>query len=67
MGVVQRLVHDFTATPKENPEGPEEGDYKIVRGGSWYGYIGGSRVTCRGSDEPANKRSYIGFRVAMSP
>ncbi len=58
---------DFTATPKENPEGPEEGDYKIVRGGSWYGYIGGSRVTCRGSDEPANKRSYIGFRVAMSP
>lgn len=50
-------------TPAVNPIGPEQGDFRIVRGGSWYGYIGGSRVACRGSDDPANKRSYIGFRV----
>lgn len=53
-----------TPTPTENPSGPENGDFRIVRGGSWYGYIGGSRVACRGSDDPSNKRSYIGFRVA---
>lgn len=56
----------FTDTPKDNPVGPENGDFKIVKGGSWFGYIGGNRVSCRGSDEPVNKRSYIGFRVAIS-
>jgi formylglycine-generating enzyme required for sulfatase activity len=55
-----------TPTPADNPSGPESGDFRIVRGGSWYGYIGGSRVACRGSDDPSNKRSYIGFRVAHS-
>jgi len=57
----------YTESPKTNPEGPEQGEFKIVKGGSWYGYIGGSRISCRGSDDPGNKRSYIGFRVAMSP
>jgi formylglycine-generating enzyme required for sulfatase activity len=57
----------YTESPKTNPTGPEQGEFKIVKGGSWYGYIGGSRVSCRGSDDPGNKRSYIGFRVAMSP
>jgi formylglycine-generating enzyme required for sulfatase activity len=57
----------YTESPKTNPEGPEQGEFKIVKGGSWYGYIGGSRISCRASDDPGNKRSYIGFRVAMSP
>jgi formylglycine-generating enzyme required for sulfatase activity len=54
-----------TPTPVLNPMGPDKGDFRIVRGGSWYGYIGGSRVACRGSDDPSNKRSYIGFRVVL--
>lgn len=56
----------YTDTPKVNPTGPENGDFRIVKGGSWFGYIGGSRVSCRGSDDPSNTRSYIGFRVALS-
>jgi formylglycine-generating enzyme required for sulfatase activity len=53
-------------TPVVNPKGPDNGDFRIVRGGSWYGYIGGSRVACRGSDDPSNKRSYIGVRLVLS-
>lgn len=56
----------FTDMPEDNPVGPENGEFKIVKGGSWFGYIGGNRVSCRGSDEPVNKRSYIGFRVVIS-
>ncbi|MFP4557682.1 MAG: SUMF1/EgtB/PvdO family nonheme iron enzyme [Bacteroidales bacterium] len=56
----------FTDSPKTNPKGPDEGDFRIVKGGSWYGYVGGSRPSCRGSDDPGNKRSYIGFRLALS-
>lgn len=56
----------YTDTPKDNPAGPENGDGKIVKGGSWFGHAGGNRVSCRGSDEPVNKRSYIGFRVVVS-
>ncbi|MFO8021481.1 MAG: formylglycine-generating enzyme family protein [Perlabentimonas sp.] len=57
----------FTDSPKTDPKGPDEGDFRIVKGGSWYGYVGGSRPPCRGSDDPGNRRSYIGFRLALSP
>lgn len=59
-------LSDYSDSPKVNPTGPVDGDYKVVRGGSWFGYIGGSRVACRGSDDPGNRRSYVGFRVALS-
>ena len=69
-GNVWEWVNDwfgyYTNSPKDNPIGPDKGDFKIVKGGSWFGYIGGSRVSCRGSDEPVNRRSYIGFRIALS-
>jgi formylglycine-generating enzyme required for sulfatase activity len=55
----------YAETQQINPLGPDDGDFKVVRGGSWYGYIGGSRVACRGSDDPSNKRSYIGFRLVI--
>jgi formylglycine-generating enzyme required for sulfatase activity len=70
-GNVWEWVNDwfgaYTDFPKDNPKGPDNGDFRIVRGGSWFGYIGGSRVSCRGSDDPSNKRSYIGFRIVRTP
>jgi formylglycine-generating enzyme required for sulfatase activity len=69
-GNVWEWVNDwfgnYIDSPATNPQGPAEGDFRIVKGGSWFGYIGGSRVACRGSDDPGNRRSYIGFRVALS-
>ena len=56
----------FTDSPKTDPTGPEDGDFRVVKGGSWFGNIATNRVSCRGSDEPVNKRSYVGFRIAIS-
>ncbi|HOP03475.1 MAG TPA: SUMF1/EgtB/PvdO family nonheme iron enzyme [Tenuifilaceae bacterium] len=50
-----------------NPSGPEKGELRVVRGGSWFGYIDGNKVSARGADDPANGRSYIGFRLALTP
>jgi formylglycine-generating enzyme required for sulfatase activity len=56
----------YTNSPETNPKGPETGDGRVVRGGSWFGFIGACRLTFRGFDDPANSRSYIGFRVVLS-
>lgn len=56
----------YSTTPEINPKGPETGDGRVVRGGSWFGYIDANRLTFRGFDDPANSRSYIGFRVVRS-
>lgn len=51
-----------------NPRGPNAGQYKVKRGGSWYDDAEQSantaRVSNRNNDIPTNSRSYIGFRVA---
>ena len=69
-GNVWEWVNDwfdyYTDDSVNNPVGPDSGDAKIVKGGSWFGYAGGNRVSCRGSDEPVNRRSYIGFRIVLS-
>ncbi len=56
----------YSSTPEVNPKGPETGDGRVVRGGSWFGYIDANRLTFRGFDDPSNSRSYIGFRVVRS-
>lgn len=57
----------YTSDSKTNPRGPSNGSLRVVRGGSWFGYVGGSRVSCRGGDDAASQRSYIGFRVVLEP
>jgi len=37
----------YQYSPSENPTGPESGDYKIFRGGSWYLVSGNVRTTYR--------------------
>ena len=52
-------------TSRRTPKGPESGDEKVIRGGSWNGsYASWVRPTFRYKDAPT-KRSYgIGFRCA---
>jgi Leucine-rich repeat (LRR) protein len=48
-----------------NPEGPEKGEYKVLRGGSW---ILGSRLcrsACRSYSGPDLRSSLIGFRFVL--
>jgi formylglycine-generating enzyme required for sulfatase activity/serine/threonine protein kinase len=56
---------DYGKDEQENPKGPETGEERVIRGGSWNGsYASWVRPTFRYKDAP-DKRSYgIGFRCA---
>ena len=50
-----------------NPNGPENGEYRVVRGGSWNSPGYDIRTTNRWRYYPATPRSYIGFRCVWQP
>ena len=57
--------------PTEQPSGPLQGNYKVVRGGSWLDSTLGDRLSFfraanRHWQLPGARRSYIGFRCAVS-
>ncbi len=58
---------EYTSSPVTEPEGPEAGSYRSVRGGGWYSYGYYCRSTARGSSAPGLASNGIGFRVARTP
>lgn len=48
-----------------NPIGPENGSYRVLRGGGWIGRAGDCRVAYRYYDSPDSRSHYIGFRLAL--
>ena len=57
----------YGAGPDTDPTGPGSGSYRVLRGGSWGGTAGGSRVGGRGSGTPSNAYYFIGFRAVLPP
>ena len=51
---------------QDNPGGPEDGDYRVVRGGSWAGLPEDLRSSARGYHNPGRGSVHIGFRCARS-
>jgi formylglycine-generating enzyme required for sulfatase activity len=49
----------------QNPRGPKQGDYRILRGGSWYNYDSYSEVSGRDNNYPFNRVNYNGFRIVQ--
>jgi serine/threonine-protein kinase len=47
-----------------DPQGPAEGEYRILRGASCLGGIKVLRVSARAPRKPGNKTGYVGFRCA---
>jgi len=56
----------YANTPSENPTGPESGDYKIFRGGSWFNGNFNTRTTYRYPKLPVLTYMANGFRCAKS-
>jgi len=57
--------HYYQRSPRRNPQGPNEGDYKVLRGGSWAYYWRGTRTAARNYDiRPTIRNLYAGFRCA---
>jgi len=58
----------YERSPVENPTGPESGEYRVLRGGSWYDLDWFVRAASRGWLHPAITYNYNGFRcVAVTP
>ncbi len=56
----------YAVSPKNNPEGPESGSARVIRGGSWcYSQMSG-RAANRNGEALGNRSNVLGFRVALS-
>ncbi len=56
--------HYYEESPKKNPQGPSEGDFKVLRGGSWEDQPVNLRVTARSKAEVDFQDLTTGFRCA---
>ena len=56
----------YERSPLENPSGPDGGDEKVLRGGSWSHDAYGVRGSYRRSDSPLFRNGLVGFRC-VSP
>lgn len=59
-----RAYQDISET---NPLGPLEGEFKVIRGGSWLAPADELSATARTSFEPSVTQTNLGFRCAMAP
>jgi formylglycine-generating enzyme required for sulfatase activity len=59
-----RAYQDASET---NPLGPAEGQFKVIRGGSWLSDPAEVTVTKRENFDPTVSRAHLGFRCAMNP
>ncbi len=58
------LYAAYNAVPVVNPEGPGEGSYRVIRGGSWGTPARHVRAACRRRNRPDNRLVHLGFRFA---
>jgi len=56
----------YTSSPRQNPPGPDVGQRKILRGGSWINRPATLRTSNRFEVLPVDRSPYIGFRCARS-
>jgi formylglycine-generating enzyme required for sulfatase activity len=54
----------YQKSPVDDPQGPEEGTGKVLRGGSWTYVPRSLRVSGRRWGDPGGRRDLIGFRCA---
>jgi len=56
----------YEVSPEYNPQGPEQGQFKVLRGGSWSDLPKYLLTYGRFKLSPETRNSYIGFRCAKS-
>lgn len=55
----------YQDSPRENPQGPETGSERSVRGGCWANGADLVRAANRSSEKPGNRLNILGFRLAL--
>ncbi len=56
----------YKISPAHNPPGPQDGVYRVLRGGAWVNDKEFLRCSQRGKNVPDGKSHIIGFRCALS-
>ncbi len=56
----------YANSPEVNPQGPDQGSYRVLRGGSWYDPAWGCRAANRYYWHPDGRNSVLGFRLVLS-
>lgn len=56
---------EYPSDKQTEPSGPSSGQYKVLRGGSWYNPGSFCRVSFRNYMEPDSKKFMYGFRLAL--
>ena len=59
-------INYYEVSPERNPQGPEEGQFKVLRGGSWSDLPKYLLTYGRFKLTPETRNSYTGFRCAKS-
>ncbi|MGB0522591.1 MAG: formylglycine-generating enzyme family protein [Flammeovirgaceae bacterium] len=55
----------YSQSPENNPKGPEKGDSRVLRGGSWFDDPMIMRVACRNYDSPKHGYYHYGLRLCL--
>jgi formylglycine-generating enzyme len=55
----------YRRAPAKGPRGPDSGDFRVLRGGSWLSHPYGLRVAYRYYELPGYRSYYVGFRPVM--
>lgn len=56
----------YTEAGLTDPQGPDSGEARVIRGGSWGDLGNNARSAYRGLAQPEYQGDLIGFRVALS-
>jgi formylglycine-generating enzyme required for sulfatase activity len=56
---------DYSSSAQTNPKGPQNGSYRVLRGGSWYISAEICRVSFRGDVSPDDRGFNLGFRLVL--
>jgi len=56
----------YGKSPADDPKGPDAGDGRVLRGGSWVAWPGSTRSAGRNWFGPADRSDFTGFRVART-
>jgi len=54
----------YATSPKDNPKGPDDGKFKMMRGGSWNNAPDACTVCFRNCHTPDSRKGTYGFRIA---
>jgi len=61
---IQDWYGDYSSNSEADPKGPDKGEMRVLRGGSWFNKAGNLRSAYRFRNIPDFRGNNIGFRVS---